>query len=87
MAPSPVRPSKEYIIDPSVFESAKAKHVLVTGGASGVGAEAVQLFADAGAKVTIADIDTAKGSALAEKLTGQGTFVFPRGLPRSCRSL
>ena len=53
------------------------KSVIVTGGASGIGAATVKLFIDEGARVIIADIDP-KGQSLAEKLNQQGqraTFV------------
>ena len=55
----------------------QGKSVIVTGGASGIGAATVKLFIDEGARVIIADIDP-KGQYLAEKLNQQGqraTFV------------
>jgi len=42
--------------------------VLVTGGASGIGESTSRVFAAAGAKVLIADIDLARGEALAAQL-------------------
>ena len=47
------------------------KSVIVTGGASGIGAATVKLFIDEGARVIIADTDP-KGQSLAEKLNQQG---------------
>ncbi len=45
--------------------------VIVTGGASGIGAEAVRLFADEGAVVYSADIDDAGAEAVAEGCDGE----------------
>jgi NAD(P)-dependent dehydrogenase (short-subunit alcohol dehydrogenase family) len=42
--------------------------VLVTGGASGIGAAVAKRFAAAGARVVIADIDEPRGAALAEQI-------------------
>ncbi len=50
----------------------KAKVVLVTGGASGIGAAAAAAFARAGAQVMIADRDEEGGQALAASLTLEG---------------
>jgi NAD(P)-dependent dehydrogenase (short-subunit alcohol dehydrogenase family) len=43
---------------------------LVAGGASGLGAATARRLAEAGATVTIADVDAARGSALAEEIGG-----------------
>ena len=43
---------------------------IVTGGASGIGAAAVELLAARGAKVVIADLQEEKGNALANKVGG-----------------
>jgi NAD(P)-dependent dehydrogenase (short-subunit alcohol dehydrogenase family) len=44
------------------------KRVLITGGASGIGAAAARMFASQGAHVIIADLDAAAGKALAAEL-------------------
>lgn len=46
----------------------KNKVALVTGGASGLGEACVRMFINAGAKAAIVDMDTEKGSRLAEEL-------------------
>ena len=54
------------------------RHVLVSGGAAGVGAEAVRLFAAEGARVSIVDIQDAAGTALTEEVMeagGEAIFV------------
>lgn len=48
------------------------KVVIVTGGASGIGACSVQAFAAQGANVMIADMDSEKGEALASEIQQQG---------------
>src|SRR5579863_6860969 len=49
--------------------------VLVTGGASGLGAACVRLFCQAGAKAVIADLNGESGNALAQELGGAAIFV------------
>jgi meso-butanediol dehydrogenase / (S,S)-butanediol dehydrogenase / diacetyl reductase len=49
------------------------KTVVVTGGASGIGAALVRLAAAEGAQVTIADVDQTRGAALAEELGAANT--------------
>ena len=51
------------------------KGVLITGGASGLGAACVRLLARSGAKVVIADLNNEVGSALAQELGGSTLFV------------
>jgi NAD(P)-dependent dehydrogenase (short-subunit alcohol dehydrogenase family) len=54
------------------------RSALISGGAGGCGAEASLLFAQEGAKVTIADIQEEAGQALAAKIRadgGEATFV------------
>jgi NAD(P)-dependent dehydrogenase (short-subunit alcohol dehydrogenase family) len=51
------------------------KGILVTGGASGLGAACVKLLTQAGAKATIVDLNPETGAALAEELGSAAQFV------------
>ncbi|MGI9486401.1 MAG: SDR family NAD(P)-dependent oxidoreductase [Geminicoccaceae bacterium] len=54
------------------------KTVIVTGGAGGIGRACVELFADEGAAVVVADIDVGKGGAAASGIVsagGNATFI------------
>jgi len=51
------------------------KGILVTGGASGLGAACVRLLTKAGAKAIIADLNNETGQALADELGGAAQFV------------
>ena len=44
--------------------SVAGKHILITGGASGIGAESALLLSKRGANVTIGDLNEADGNAL-----------------------
>lgn len=46
------------------------RRAIVTGGASGIGAACVRAFADAGAQVTVADVNEEAATALAEEVGG-----------------
>ena len=52
----------------AIYPSLKDKHVVITGGASGIGAGMVWAFAWQGAMVTFVDILEAEGDALAKSL-------------------
>lgn len=52
----------------ATYPSLSGASVLVTGGASGIGADIVRGFAEQGAKVAFVDIDEASGSALVAEL-------------------
>ena len=54
----------------ALYPSLKGKRVLVTGGASGIGAGLVEAFASQGAEVALLDIDRGAGEALAARLPG-----------------
>lgn len=54
------------------------KRVLVTGGASGIGESSVRRFVAEGAAVAIVDLDEARGTALADELSGSGTVIYRR---------
>jgi NAD(P)-dependent dehydrogenase (short-subunit alcohol dehydrogenase family) len=59
----------------ATYPSLKDARVLVTGGASGIGAAIVRAFAEQGSRVGFVDFDLAHGEALAEELTGRGARV------------
>jgi NAD(P)-dependent dehydrogenase (short-subunit alcohol dehydrogenase family) len=59
----------------ATYPDLRDKTVVITGGASGIGASMVEAFAGQGAKVGFIDIDAAHGRALAERLAGDGGKV------------
>lgn len=59
----------------ATYPSLKDKPVIVTGGASGIGAGIVRAFAEQRSRVGFVDFDTARGEALAEELTATGADV------------
>ncbi len=59
----------------ATYPSLKDRSVLVTGGASGIGAEIVRAFASQGSRVSFVDIDAGGGAALRDELAGAGASV------------
>lgn len=59
----------------AVYSDLKGKLVMVTGGASGIGASIVRRFAKQDAKVVFLDIDQKAGAGLAQELTAAGAAV------------
>lgn len=59
----------------AIYPSLKGVPVIVTGGASGIGAEIVRAFAAQGSKVGFVDLDAARGEALAAEFGGGGAGV------------
>ena len=59
----------------ATYPSLDGKSVVVTGGASGIGAEMVRGFAGQGARVGFVDIDTAGGETLSTELDAAGGHV------------
>jgi NAD(P)-dependent dehydrogenase (short-subunit alcohol dehydrogenase family) len=55
----------------------EGRHVFVSGGAAGVGAEAVRLFAAEGARISIMDIQADAADRLAEELMEARASVSP----------
>lgn len=53
----------------------QGRHALVTGGASGIGAACARAFAQAGARVTVADIDGAAAAVLADEIGGSAWAI------------
>lgn len=58
----------------AIYPSLKGKSVVVTGGASGIGAEIVKAFAAQGARVGFLDFDREGGARLAEETDGDVAF-------------
>lgn len=56
--------------DTAIYPSLAGKRVLITGGASGIGAALVERFAQQGAQIAFLDVDDAAGETLAARLPG-----------------
>jgi NAD(P)-dependent dehydrogenase (short-subunit alcohol dehydrogenase family) len=63
------------MMSPATHRDLAGRVVLVTGGATGIGAAQVRAFADNGAKVAFLDVQTDHGAALATELTREGAAV------------
>ena len=62
------------------YPSLQGRHVLISGGASGIGAAMVREFAAQASRVSFLDIDRRAGEALVRELSGTSTHV-PSFLP------
>ena len=54
------------------MSSFKGKSIIVTGGGSGIGRAAVEILCEAGARVTVADLNEAGGNAVVTAARGRG---------------
>ncbi|MFC8733824.1 SDR family NAD(P)-dependent oxidoreductase [Luteimicrobium sp. NPDC057192] len=61
--------------DPTTFPVLDEKVVIVTGAAMGMGEATARLFAEAGARVVVADFNEEKGRAVAESIGEAARFV------------
>ncbi|KAI7535598.1 hypothetical protein KC331_g11944 [Hortaea werneckii] len=57
----------------TIYPSLRGKKILVTGGAEGIGASAVELFAQQGSKVALLDISESSAKALIESIQKNST--------------
>lgn len=63
------------MVDFATYPSLAGRAIVVTGGATGIGAEIVRAFAAQGAKVGFVDRDVEAGHALADELGAEVTFA------------
>ena len=63
---------------PVNYAALKDRNVLVTGGASGLGKSFVQMFAENGANVIVADLQDGPGKQLEQDLIGKGNGKYVR---------
>jgi NAD(P)-dependent dehydrogenase (short-subunit alcohol dehydrogenase family) len=68
------------------YPSLRGRHVLVTGGATGIGAALVEHFVDQGSRVSFIDIDDAAGRALVARLA-PGAAAAPEFHPLDLREV
>jgi len=59
----------------ATYPDLRDKHVLITGGAGGIGEAITTAFAGQGSRVTVLDRDAKQGEALATQLNASGTLV------------
>jgi NAD(P)-dependent dehydrogenase (short-subunit alcohol dehydrogenase family) len=59
----------------ATYPDLRGKTVVITGGASGIGASLVEAFAGQGARVGFLDIDAGRGRALTDRLSADGGEV------------
>ncbi len=73
----------------ATYPSLKDKVVFITGGASGIGGNMVELFAEQGAKVGFVDIQTDAGNALVDRVGDAGGHkpIFTQGDLRDIEQL
>lgn len=69
------------------YRSLEGRHVLITGGASGIGADMVRAFRAQAAQVSFLDIDEAAGSALAAELGARFIACDLRDIPALRRAV
>lgn len=60
---------------PTVYPNLEARHILVTGGATGIGADLVSAFVDQNSQVTFFDIQDDAGHALTNRLGQNANYI------------